>query len=254
MDEDRDLFGEVDDLKDTLNEMYDYIRGLDSNNQGSKNQTEQEKLDAFLKRSYKEYLWDGSKKAYIKSRNRVLGIAASLIIVMLLAALFTSLAYGGVTIFTALECVWFVFMIILMVYMADFKKKMPDIDIMDKTAYNFYLDSNSTWTTIFTEKRRFLITRWLFYALALINILFVWSEGGSFLPTIATMLELAGIALTVSFKIYYSNLIKKYFRFIVFTGENNDGVKTRLIGDLLTKTLYTVKDFSEKYPKEILQY
>lgn len=205
-------------------------------------------LHQFAKSAAKEYLWFGPSSKFRSAKALLCVNALALVILGIFPTIFTSIALGFYSPFSALENIWLVFSIILATYAFNFKARMSDTDLRSHSCENYMQDKDLTWR-IYSEKKSFIWFRRLSNISCLVNIVIAWCVNQGPASIVATIFEILLFALSLASIFSYSNLFCMYGNFILYTNKNNVGDKVTLVFDVMSKKLITYEDFQKKYGK-----
>lgn len=240
----------VDDVSAKMDSLSAKIDGLLSVKQTTATpQTEnpQAVLRRFISKSKKEYCWFGNDDIFNKQKKHTLMIQFALIGVIILATIFTSVAYKMYTTFSFFENIWLLMTCFLMHYTSKATRIYNCSSFALKSCFNFEFDADGVLRKGAVKKKykAFFI---LACICAIANIVIVWTKSNTIMSVISTILELA--VLGVSIYGYFVRTLDffDFYTILRFTGENETtGQRVVLFFDTISSKLYTEEEYLKQF-------
>lgn len=207
-----------------------------------------ELLDSIVKESSKEYMFFGSKKTLDNLKIVLKILCVSLIIVVLLAAIFTSLASKMFVFFSILEIIWVVYAIKITMKTCNITYRIKDYKMKELSCYLYEKDKDNTFRNTGVEFKRYKVFRILSYITVVCNLSMAWYKGIIVFAVPATIFELMVVLFTILITVVRSKIIFSYGNIIIFDYDDlvtNESIQ--LIGDYADGKLYTYDNYMKKY-------
>jgi len=243
---------QIIELLQTLNEKKDRINEKSSI---SPKENSQQAIRNFIKRSKKEYIWFGPSEDFVKEKKRIYLFGWILVLLSIMASVFTALSCGFFSIASIFELWWMILVIVIMMHHTKMKKRMIDIDLMDASSNNFIIDEDGILRNTMCESKFYKISRILSYIASAVNILALFAYiNQPWMVGIAVALETSYIVIAIILRFFQSDFDGMYETYLIITGMNDSKTEeVKLVVDLILQKLITYEEFKKLFPKDFIQ-
>lgn len=275
MEEERNLFGMIDEISANQTEILSQITGVKAHaldtdikiasleqelsklknqpkpqtlpNTNVSQKSDQEILHTFLKQSKKSWRWFGTRREFSKSKTLAIISLLILLLVGFATSIVTTNCFKIYSTFTFFENVWMVFGIVYLVYAlkADFICEVNKLASNSSTKFE-----RDKLGMLFPKKEKFAfrLFKWLAIISVVCNIVCVWTELGKANKGLATVMEILFLAAIIFAFFMVTNLFAQYS--IIWVEGHNLTTKERVVLVLPpgAKQLMPEEEFKKKMP------
>lgn len=259
----RSVFDRLDSIETTLNDRLNSLEStiseIKTNNKPKEKTSVQQNeiktqidrrqtLKTFLKTAKKENIWCGTNSDFKKNRFLYILACICLILLGILSATFTSIAYGMYSTFSFLEEIWLILVLIMLKNGIKAESKVSNVWLKNNSCYIFRLDEDGTCLGTNQIKKRFI---WLMITAcfsAAANIVLAWNFSQGIIAILSTIFEILFIFLSIAIIFINSYFFVSYEMFVLFTGKSmNTLEEVRVVFNTTDNQLMLYEDFEKKF-------
>lgn len=247
----------VDDIDEKLDEKTaEIIKAINANNASRQSQSSfnpqvaqtnnKLHLQSFLKAAKKYYHYYSGVNHYKNEKNKAYLRFGAVLLVGLLATVFTSIACKIYSTFTFIENIWMIFIIAMIAHVAHSKAHYEDIDYSCHSAEKFELNADNRLCPV-KGKFSYKLFRILTYISAIANIIYMCTQYSGAITIFAIILELAFAVGTFLTVFIYADFFCDYCS--VYFTNTVAGTPVTIVHDLTFNKLYTKDEYEKTFPQ-----